>query len=71
MNAPNAGSEPLPLRISIYIPAVPTAEIVALVDLLDQLLAQLWAQRGDDIADFMLRDRRRHTAMRATPDLPF
>lgn len=59
------------LRLTINVPQVTTAEIVLLVDLLDQVLAQIWREHGDDIADFMLADRRRKERERAQRDRCF
>ena len=64
-------SPPARMRIAIDLPAVSTGEIVAILDVLDQLVAQLWREHGDEIADFMIRDRRRKERERAQRDFPF
>jgi hypothetical protein len=59
------------VRLTLDIATITTAEIVVLVDVLDQLLAQLWRDHGGDISDFMLADRRRRERERAQQELPF
>jgi hypothetical protein len=64
-------SRPSSLRVAIHLPRASAAEIVAIIDVLDQILEQLWREHGDDITDFMLADRRRRDLERAQQDFPF
>jgi hypothetical protein len=60
-----------PTRLVISLPSLRCSEVLAVLDLLDQVTAQLWMAHGDAIAAFMVEERRRHPRTSAVDDLPF
>lgn len=61
-----------PTRLVVNLPRVSTVEIVAVLDVLDQLLTQIWESHCPAINPYLLERRRwRPPEERAPRELPF
>lgn len=60
-----------PTRLVISVPSLRCSDVVLALDVLDQIVAQLWTTHGDAIAAFMVEERRRHPRTATVDELPF
>jgi hypothetical protein len=60
-----------PTQLLVNFGSVNGAELVAILDVLDQLVAQIWESHGPAISQHLLERRRSPPPEKRRPDLPF